>query len=168
MPEYLQYLRSAFFRDQSGATMVEMTILAPFLIVLSAGVFEFSNYIHKKQLVQAGVRDAARYYARCRRSDTVAAACAAAAQQIAVYGQIGSGTARVTGWATGDVSVTIDKTIAVTLDADGNVNYRSQYPNVLVVEVSTSFNYSGAGFLDYLGFGSLSLKGTHQERVLGW
>lgn len=155
-----------FIGDQSGATMVEMTLLAPFLIVLSAGVFEFANYFHDRHLVQAGVRDAARYYARCRRSDATAAACAAAAQQIAVFGA--GGTARVTGWTTDDVTVAIDKTIAVTVDEDGNVNHRSQYPNVLVVEVSTAIDYTGVGFVAFLGIGGIEISGAHQERVLGW
>src|SRR5688572_16566479 len=72
-----------FRREERGAALVETTLLMPFLLFTCAGVFEFGNLFYQKLLIEAGVRDAARYVARCTTtfpcSDTIAA-------NIAVYG----------------------------------------------------------------------------------
>jgi Flp pilus assembly protein TadG len=151
-----------FAADQAGAALVEMTIITPLVLGLAAGVFEFSNIIHTKLLLEAGVRDGALYIARCAGSDT---ACDAAGKQIAVTGQ--SGSARVTGWEVDDVNVTRTP-YAVTVDPDtGLQNYRSATVNVTTVEVDTSYAYAGTGLWAYLGFGALTLTVAHEERVLG-
>lgn len=46
-----------FRHDQRGAVMVEMTLITPLMLVLSAGVFEFGNLIHDKLLMEATVTD---------------------------------------------------------------------------------------------------------------
>jgi hypothetical protein len=109
------------------------------------------------------VRDAARYIARCNRVSNEAA-CETAGKAIAVDG--GSGTARVTGWATTDVAVAYDS-VAVTTDVDGLSNYRSSWPNVRTVRVTSDYAYAGTGLWAYLGFGALTLSVSHEQRVLG-
>ena len=52
------------WRSTDGTALVEATIITPVLIVLFFGVFEFSWYFYNQQLVEIGVRDAARYIAR--------------------------------------------------------------------------------------------------------
>ena len=72
MFDALKHLRDRFRRDERGAVLVEMTLITPLMILLSAGVFEFGNFIHQKLLMEAGLNDAARYAARCNSQSTQA------------------------------------------------------------------------------------------------
>jgi hypothetical protein len=170
--QVLRVLRE-FRRADSGAVLVEMTLVVPFLITLSAGVFEFSNAMHTRLLLEAGVEDAARYIARCPGSW---ADCMAGAKNLAVTGTVdGSGSVRVVGWTTGNVTVLPGAACTApssfcfeATDEDGTAIYRSDSGLVTIVQVSTSFAYVGTGLLAYLGFSPLTLSASHQERVLGW
>ncbi|WP_409192556.1 TadE/TadG family type IV pilus assembly protein [Bradyrhizobium sp. RDM4] len=42
------------WRDDEGSVLIEATILMPFLVTLMFGLFEFSWYFHKQQLVESG------------------------------------------------------------------------------------------------------------------
>lgn len=175
-----------FGADETGAILVEMTLVTPFVLLLSAGVFEFSNILYTRLLLDAGVSDAARYIARCSNDPSSSgwANCVAYAKNIAVTGSPGGGTARVTGWSTADVTVTpcaapavtplptgVSTTVAscasLTTDTDPEL-YRSNAYYVYAAEISTSFAYSGTGLWAYLGFGALTLTVSHQERLVGW
>lgn len=161
-----------FGRDQRGAVLVEMTLITPLMIALSAGVFEFGNLIHQKLLIEAGLKDAARYAARCNPTfyQPGGLTCEQVAANIAATGSWnGTGAARVAGWAGADVTVNRDfLTIPITTDADGNQNYRSSTADVRTVRVSTSFVYTGTSLLSYLGLSPITLTGAHEERVIGW
>jgi Flp pilus assembly protein TadG len=148
--------------------MVEMTLITPLMLALSAGVFEFGNLFEKKLLIEAGLRDAARYAARCRPLND--ATCIAVAAKIAATASVdGTGTARVSGWAWTDVTVDPDYlTVAIAVDGDGNQNYRSTEANVYAVRVSTSFTYTGTSLLSYLGLSPIILTGAQEERYIGW
>ena len=65
MIEALYHHLDRFRREQRGTALVEMALIAPLMLILSAGVFEFGNLIHKKLLMEAGLSDAARFAARC-------------------------------------------------------------------------------------------------------
>ncbi|RWX57860.1 pilus assembly protein, partial [Mesorhizobium sp. M4B.F.Ca.ET.089.01.1.1] len=86
-----------FRREQQGTALVEMALIAPLMLLLSAGVFEFGNLIHKKLLMEAGLSDAARFAARCNsqlytKAGLAAIDCANIATNIAVFGNAaGSG-----------------------------------------------------------------------------
>lgn len=151
-----------FAADQAGAVLVEMTIITPFMLALAAGVFEFSNIIQTKLMLEAGVRDAALYIARCA---GVAADCEADGKDIAVTGTTGS--ARVTGWATTDVNISYVNFPIIVDPNTGLQNYRSADANVTTVQVDTAYPYAGTGLWTYLGFGALTLTAAHEERVLG-
>ncbi|MFC3321151.1 TadE/TadG family type IV pilus assembly protein [Mesorhizobium cantuariense] len=152
-----------FQGDESGAALVEVAITVPLVLLLSAGVFEFSNVLNTRLLLEAGVEDAARYMARCSSDwDT----CQGLAKNLAVNGAVTSGSARVPGWTTGEV--TISKTSTAAIDGSGNIIYLSSTGTVDVVQVSTSMPYQDIGFLGYLGFGGIEIGGSHQERVFGW
>ena len=146
-----------------------MTLITPLMISLSAGVFEFGNLIHQKLLIEAGLRDAARYAARCNPAFS-GLNCETIARNLAVTGTTnGSGAARVPGWAAADVTVDRDYlTVPVTVDVDGNLNYRSTSANVYTVRVTTNFDYDGVSLLNYLGLSPITLTGSHEERVIGW
>jgi Flp pilus assembly protein TadG len=87
-----------FGRETEGAIMVEMAILTPILIALSAGVFTFGSVFYQKLLIEGGLDDAARYLARCHRVSEVTAGdnavCDTNAKSIAVTAD--SGTAPLT------------------------------------------------------------------------
>ncbi|TIP37870.1 MAG: pilus assembly protein, partial [Mesorhizobium sp.] len=57
----LRQILARFRSDENGVALVEMAIVMPFVLLLSAGVFEFSNILNTRLLLEAGVEDAARY-----------------------------------------------------------------------------------------------------------
>lgn len=162
-----------FRRDHRGAVMVEMTIVAPLMLFLSAGVFEFGNLIHDKLLIEAGLTDGARYAARCNSqmyTDAGLAAinCANIAANIAVFGNAGgTGSARVAGWGTANVTVTIaasgschDAVVA------GVTKYRSTTAQVCIVRAAGTFAYNGIGMLSLIGVSPITLSDFHEERLI--
>ncbi|MBM2709782.1 pilus assembly protein [Mesorhizobium caraganae] len=161
----LRQIIRRFQGDESGAALVEAALTIPLVLLLSAGVFEFSNILNTRLLLEAGVEDAGRYMARCS-SDWET--CKGRAQNLAANGAVANGSARVTGWLPTAVAITK----AVSLDAvdvaTGTQLYLSSKSTVDVVDVSTSYSYPDLGFLSYLGFGALTLSVSHQERVIGW
>ncbi|MDX8509840.1 TadE/TadG family type IV pilus assembly protein [Mesorhizobium captivum] len=153
-----------FRREEGGAALVEIALVVPFVLLLSAGVFEFSNILNTRLLLEAGVEDAARYMARCSSDwDT----CSGLAKNLAVNGAVTGGSARVTGWTTTEVTVSKSSTAAVDA-ATGTQLYLSNKSTVDVVQVGTSYPYPDVGFWSYLGFGDINLSASHQERVFGW
>ena len=153
-----------FQGDESGAALVEVAITIPLVLLLSAGVFEFSNVLNTRLLLEAGVEDAARYMARCS-SDW--ATCQGLAQNLAANGAVTNGSARVPGWTPDQVLIT--KPVSTpAVDGSGNVLYLSSTGTVNVVQVSTELPYNGIVFWDYLGLGTLNINVSHQERVFGW
>ncbi|MCA0034496.1 TadE/TadG family type IV pilus assembly protein [Mesorhizobium sp. B263B2A] len=160
----LRQFLQRFHHDEQGAALVEIAIVTPLVLLLSAGVFEFSNIFNTRLLLEAGVEDAARYMARCSSDWNT---CSALATNLAVNGAVTNGTARVTGWTTGQVTITKAQSIQAT-DATGNELYLSSTGTVIVVKVSTAYPYPTLGLWSYLGFGALTLNVFHQERVFGW
>ncbi|MGX5849725.1 TadE/TadG family type IV pilus assembly protein [Mesorhizobium sp. PL10] len=153
-----------FKGDENGAALVEVAITIPLVLLLSAGVFEFSNVLNTRLLLEAGVEDAARYMARCS-SDW--ATCQGRAQNLAANGAVTNGSARVPGWTPDKVSIT--KAISTAaVDGSGTELYLSSTGTVVVVQVSTELPYNGIVFWDYLGLGTLNINVSHQERVFGW
>ncbi|MBZ9846816.1 pilus assembly protein [Mesorhizobium sp. CA14] len=153
--------------------MVEMTLIAPLMLTLSAGVFEFGNLIHDKLLMEAGLSDGARFGARCNSqiyTDAGLAAidCAAMATNIAVYGKptpTQTDVPRIAGWATANVTVTIG-TGCHNAVVGGVTQYRSTTAQVCVVEADGTYPYSGVGLLSVIGIGTINLTGSHQERLM--
>lgn len=153
-----------FQGDERGAALVEVAITVPLVLLLSAGVFEFSNILNTRLLLAAGVEDAARYMARCSSDwDT----CKGRAQNLAAKGAVSGGSERVAGWLPATVDITPTSTPATDVST-GTQLYLSNTSMVVVVDVSTSYSYPDLGFLSYLGFGALTLSVSHQERVIGW
>ena len=150
--------------------MVEMAAMLPFLLLLGCGVFEFGAFFYQYQMVQAGIRDAARYLARVSDPTTSTMPCAAAvltakesaAKNIAVTGVTSGGTNRVSWFSTSDVTISY-----LTVANPNNALYRGPDP-ITIVQVNTSPNYPGVGFLSFLGLGSaLTISLRHQERCIG-
>ncbi|RWC70012.1 pilus assembly protein [Mesorhizobium sp. M8A.F.Ca.ET.173.01.1.1] len=159
-----QFLRR-FHHDEQGSALVEVAIVTPFVLLLSAGVYEFSNIFNTRLLLEAGVEDAARYMARCSSDWNT---CSALATNLAVNGAVQGGSARVTGWTTAQVTIKKAQSLQAIDPTTGTVLYLSSTGTVIVVEVSTAYPYPTLGLWSYLGFGDLTLSVFHQERVFGW
>lgn len=172
-----------FGKDQDGAVLVEMTLVAPVMLFLSAGVFEFGNLIHDKLLVEAGLTDAARFGARCNSqlytdyasSGFSAIDCADMATNIAVYGTASltvvngnvTNTPRVSGWQKANVTVTIGASGSChDAVSSGVTQYRSVTPQVCIVRAAGTYPYSGVGMLSLLNIGPITLSGFHEERLI--
>ncbi len=159
---------SAFFkrfaRDSSGAVLVEAAIVLPVLVTLGFLTFEFSNVFFEHQIVTSGVRDAARYLARV--TDPANAAAQSNAKQLAVYGDIGGSTPRVTGWTVGNVSVALARVPNPVDSATGAPDYRGPNP-LYIVTVTSTFTYSQIGVLTAFGFTLPKVEVSHSERSIG-
>ena len=164
-----------FRRDHRGAVLIEMTLITPLMLVLSAGVFEFGNLIHDKLLMEAGLSDGARYAARCNSqmytdSGLPAINCAAIAANIAVFGKptvTVADTPRISGWQTSGMTSYATVTIGTSChDAveSGVIKYRSTTAQVCIVRADGSYPYTGIGMLSFIGVGPITLQGTHEER----
>ena len=154
--------------------MVEMAAVLPFLMVLGCGVFEFGAFFYQYQMVEAGVRDAARYMARVTDTTssvipcdpTVLAGKVANAKDIAVMGLIGGTTKRVSWWNEADVTVDYTTVIPNPL-VSGYPSYRGPLTGIRIIKVSTSSVYPGVGFLSFLGLSAPTIPLSHQERCIG-
>ncbi|MER9439143.1 TadE/TadG family type IV pilus assembly protein [Mesorhizobium sp. M0618] len=165
-----------FRRDHRGAVLVEMTLITPLMLILSAGVFEFGNLIHQKLLMEAGLSDAARFAARCNSQLYVdytdagftAINCADIASNIAVFGEVANtGNPRVTGWQKTDVTVTIaDSGSCHDAVVAGVTKYRSTTEQVCIVRASSDLAYDDVGMLTFIGIGPITLHGLHEERLI--
>lgn len=147
--------------SESGAALVEFSLLAPFLLTLALGMTEFGRFIYQYQLVVEGVRDAGRYLARLDASN---GANQTSAANLAVTGTIdGTGDPRVEGWSAADINFDVED--VVNDDGAGNPLYRGA-AIIQVITVSTTFNYEDVGFLSALGFDPIAVDAAHEQRVI--
>jgi TadE-like protein len=153
--------------DTEGSVLIEATVLMPFLVTLIFGILEFSWYFQKQQLVESGVRDAARYLARVAPEDgtnpctlTNPVNFAANARNIAVYGATSAGIARVPGWLPANV------VLSCSVIDNSAVNYQGGQ-SIYVIAASTNFADPALGFFGLLGFTTPNLSASHSERSIG-
>ncbi|TPJ36090.1 TadE/TadG family type IV pilus assembly protein [Mesorhizobium sp. B2-8-3] len=167
-----------FCFDQRGTVIVEMSLVAPLMLLLSAGVFEFGNLIHDKLLMEAGLTDGARFAARCNSklytdASLPAIDCADLATNIAVFGNV-SGTAptRIPGWQKTDVTISIADPATCKNAVDpstGTVLYLSTTSQVCIVTASGTYAYSNldsVGLLSLFNINTVTLGASHQERLI--
>lgn len=143
--------------DRRGAAIVEFTMVLPFLLVLGLGAFEFANALYGYHVITTGLRDAARFLAR--QDDPLSVQ--ADGKQLAVYGEIGGTTKRVSWWDVGDVSVNL-------IEHDNTIRAYRGPDTIYVVRVATSTTYPGLGLFEVIGLGpTLTINTFHEERVIG-
>lgn len=157
-----------FLRRESGASMVEFTLLAPLLIALGLGAGEFGRALQHHHVVSKSARDAARFLAR------VPVDCSggtgsvtdptneALARNLARTGYINGTTPVIDYW-------TSDSTITITIDCfDNSAETFRGKPQIPQITVSIALPYQDMGFLDVLGVsGTLTLRGMHQQMHIG-
>lgn len=140
--------------DQHGVIFVEALLVLPILILLTFAILEFGNIMWQRQQVQVGVRDAARYWSRCR---TDVDTCNDIARNIAFYGTPAAGlTPRVPGWELPD-QLTIDPATLPTTPADDDI-----------VTVAGAVTYAGSPVFSRIFSNSITLNYTYTIRYIGW
>ena len=159
----------ASFSAEDGAAMLEALLVLPVILILAAGIFEFGAVLYYKLEMETGLRDAARYLARCKDitaplGSPVFGCSEAQARSIAAYGASGS-TPRVPGWAPGDVTISY-RTIANPI-VGGEATYNST-SDVLIVVASSDINYAGGNLLALVGIPFVQMAARHEERYIGW
>ncbi len=157
-------------RSDSGAAMVEFTLLITFLLTLAFGVFEFGRFMYGHHLVTAGLRDGARYLARV--GDPSDAANQTAAKNIAVFGNMAGDTptspARVSYWLTSHVTIPNPlPTVPNTIDAGTGLQIYRGTDDVTIVRLTAAVPFPDLGMLDFIGVGSLTINASHEERHIG-
>lgn len=83
MTDRLSDILRRFLRSARGAILVETLIVLPVVVVFAVGVIEFGAIFVQRMEMQAGVRDAARYWSRCVEENTCSVEVA---ENIAFYG----------------------------------------------------------------------------------
>jgi Flp pilus assembly protein TadG len=147
------------FGDNRGVAAVEAALTFPFLVAVSAGLFEFGSMFYNFQLMQTGVRDAGRYLSRV--SDLAAAE--ESAKRLAVTGSILSGQKARVSW---QVQISYRATANPRDATTGLGNYRAG-DTVTTIRVSTTAPYQGMGLLPVIGLGTIPISASHEERYVG-
>ncbi len=159
-------LATRFFRfrqDTRGVAAVEAGLAFPFILIFAGGLFEYGAIFYNFELVQNGVRDAARYLARV--PDPVAAETAA--RNLALRGTVdATGTVRVKSWQPGDITITYETT-PNPVDSVTKLRVYRGGEQLTVVRVSTAFDYDGLGLLKSVGLGSIRVSAAHEDRHVG-
>jgi Flp pilus assembly protein TadG len=157
------HTRFCTFRgNEQGSIAIEAAAVTPFLVLLVAGIVEFGNIMHNQELVQTGVRDAARYLARV----PTPASGETAARNIATTGIVSGGTQRVSWWSESDVTITYRQTPNPVDATTGLRTYRGNDP-ITTIRVETTVDYPGLALLSVLGLGPLQINAAHEERHVG-
>ena len=181
MLRFLTYPKT-LWRDRRGTAMLELTFIMPLLLVVGLGVLEFGNIIYKRHLIEAGLRDAARYVAGT--NDCLANRDEG--ENLAATGTIdGSGALRVAGWLVADVDVDcVERDAEPTPQAGdtwtkdemrGEGLYGAPTDKIYIVQAKTEIAYDkiDVGFFGVLAAWSPQLSKTnlfevlHQERYYG-
>ena len=164
--------RRSLFRCRSGSAAAEMALVLPFLVVLLFGGAELGYYFYNQHQVVKGVRDGARYAGR---QSFVSLNCdggvtpsvipndvETAIQEITRTGRISGGTARVIGWVTEDVTVTLE--CPATAITTGIYQDEDNAPQVTVqATVDYESLFDGVGVID----STYTLSASQQAAVMG-
>ncbi|KRD67084.1 pilus assembly protein TadE [Ensifer sp. Root278] len=148
--------RLCFWSKDDGAVLTEALVAVPFITIFAAGILEFGNIFWERMQIDAGLRDAGRYLARCRPdSGTYDPTCnETTAKMIAFYGtqSPAEGAAlRVAGWGPDLADITI-----TPADANGTIT------------VQTAHVYESSPVFSWLGIAALTISSSHEERYIGW
>jgi hypothetical protein len=152
-----------FVKNERGAVLVEALIAFPILTIVSFGLLEFGNLMWQRQQLQSGVRDAARYWSRCRPATlNYAATCnEATARNIAFYGDprgLPFGRPRVPGWD--DASEIVFEPTKANLwsfpDAED------------IVKVTGTVTYQGSPAFSFVLDAEVTISASTEMRSIGW
>lgn len=158
-----------FLKDRRGASVLEMTVMLPFLVALAFGVIEFGRALQHYHTINKSVRDAARFLARvpiicdpppstnCPLDNSYRDR----ARNLALTGYDSGGTPILNYW-------TDPSTVTVTITPFDNSGgtYRGQ-PNIPIIRVTASVPFQDFGMLAVLGLPSMTFNVQHDELHIG-
>lgn len=140
-----------FLISNDGAAMTEALLALPVLILLTVGVLEFGSLFWQREQIETGLRDAARYMARCRH-DT--ATCQTVARNLAYYGSVAAlANPRVPDWVPVGSPITFSEATGATQT---------------IVTASTTHQLVDSPLFSILGVDEMTITSWHDQRVIGW
>ena len=150
-------LYSRFRGSQDGSILIETIVVVPIIIIFAVGVIEFGNVFWQRHQIETGVRDAARYWSRCRLGFmTCDQSTAKNIAMFAVPVLTGSTPQRVFGWTDPDsITITPVSTPVSPTSAD-------------IVTVTATHDYQISPLFGMLRIGTLTFEISHQQRYIGW
>ena len=147
-----------FWKNEDGTILAEALIVIPFVTFFAVGIVEFGNVFWQRHMLEVGVRDAARYWARCRPISNGAAYMPCSldiARNIAFYGDPSpdeGSSLRVPNWF-GENAISIEP---------------ASPTSVSIVVVKGTMVYAPSPIFGILRIGNVAITYTHQERYYGW
>lgn len=147
----------SFVAGTQGALLTETLIVVPVVTIFAVGILEFGNVFWQRHQVQVGVRDAARYWARCRGIAPFDTCSQTIARNLAFYGNPeGTGSPRIVGW-TAVAGLTIEPAVPPSSpDRDD------------LVTVTGTHTYTGSPLMRLLQIEAFDFSYTHNQRYIGW
>ena len=171
----LACLVARFRKEERGAVLAETLIVVPFVTFFSVGILEFGNMFWQKEQIEVGLRDAARYLARCQTATSFNSACGAAgetvrgetnAREIAFYGTaspvVGTTPLRVPGFGPTAADIVITQPVAGVIRLTASHGYESS-PLFFWL---TDPPYCEEG--EDCGIGPITIQAFHEQRYIGW
>ena len=140
---------AGFFAEQDGVAMTEAIIAVPFLFILAVGVLEFGALFWQREQIETGLRDAARYMARCRPPIN----CELNARNLAYYGSVSTAALRVPGWDASSPNGPIIFTVTPGVSQD-------------IVTAWTAHDLVNSPLFNFLGIGTIAISANHNQRVM--
>ena len=151
-------------RCRSGAALVEFALVAPMLVLLALGVFEFGRIVQSYHAIDKGVRDAARYlgrgFATCDNNGNGSFTNGTQAKNLALYGNTDGSGSVVLGFWSDPNTITINVGCVATSTNWISPNGGTYIPSVTV---TATVPYTGFGFINYLGLQSSGFTTQHDE-----
>ncbi|WP_085641350.1 TadE/TadG family type IV pilus assembly protein [Marivita geojedonensis] len=149
----LRLQKTKSFPDEEGAILVEALIIIPVITIFTIGILEFGNILWQRHQLETGVRDAARYWSRCR--PTFGSCSTDIARNIAFYGTpVGGGRQRVPGWTSGlSIQPTSPPPTPTSTD---------------LVTVTGTHTYQGSPLFSALRIPLIDISYSFQTRYVGW
>jgi hypothetical protein len=181
--KWLRRLPGRLRRDRDGASLLEFTVVLPFLIAFGFGVLEFGNALYQYHMVTTGVRDAGRYLGSMDKDGVDAVENA---KRIAVCGEVreeaceDEGHKRVPWWPAdiADIEDALEVKYCINGVEEGDAidGCDCEDPPALnpdpgfgssKVCVRTIAEYDDVGFLGSLGLGPITFTIGHEQRYYG-
>jgi len=145
----------------SGAAAVEAVFVFPLLIVLGFGAVDGSLLMLQNHKMENGLSAAGNYLSRAEDPQNYEAS----ARRLATTGQLASGgSSKISGWSANDVIITYEST--ANPDNSNGRDYRGG--NIIkVARLTSELTYDGIGFLKAVTGGSITVKASYEERLIG-
>lgn len=136
---------------EDGAAMVEAIIALPVLTFLTFGMLEFGSLFWQREQIETGLRDAARYVARCGHDVAV---CQGTARNLAYHGSTAAlATLRVPQWNTNLSPIIFEESVS---------------GSQTMVSATSTHQLVNSPLLGFLGVDEINITASHNQRVIGW